>query len=88
MGYYKQTTYYGPNSEDHADNSPEAVAERKQPTTRAHVGRWPDLSTCLVCEAQAPEGQSWVEGICAECRDLSSVAGCYDEQIGGGLPLD
>jgi len=68
MGYYKSTIYYGPNAEDHSDTSPEAVAERKQPTTTAYVGRWPDLLTCLVCESQAPEGQAWAEGICTECQ--------------------
>lgn len=68
MGYYKSTAYYGPNAEDHSDYSPEAQAERKRPTARAHVGRWPDLPTCLVCQSEAPEGELWVEGICTSCR--------------------
>jgi hypothetical protein len=72
MGYYKNTTYYGPNSMDFSDTSPEPRAERRRPAaSRPYVGRWPDATTCLVCEAQAPQGQAWVEGICIACRELT-----------------
>jgi hypothetical protein len=79
MGYYKDTTYYGPNCEDHADTSSEARAERRpfEPSglrrpaaSRPYVGRWPDLAQCLVCETKAPGGQAWIEGICPACRAL------------------
>lgn len=68
MGYYKNTTYTGPNAEDRADHSPEAVAERK-PAKRDYS--WlvnQDTDTCLVCESEAPSGQMWVDGICSSCR--------------------
>lgn len=67
MGHYKNTMYTGPNCIDRSDRSPEARAERR-PATRPYVGRWPSLPVCLVCEAEAPEGQLWADGICEECR--------------------
>jgi len=71
MGYYKSTTYYGPSCIDYSDPDPEARAERRRPAaSRPYVGRWPDLDTCLVCEAKAPQGQAWIEGICPACRAL------------------
>ena len=68
MGYYKNTAYYGPNAEDHADNSPEAQAEHKLAKRDYSWLTDRDTDTCLVCEAQAPEGQMWVDGICTGCR--------------------
>jgi hypothetical protein len=71
MGYYKSTFYTGPNATDFSDTSLEARRERKRDV---FVGQWPNLPECLVCGAKAPEGQEWIEGLCANCVKTSPTA--------------
>lgn len=67
MGYFKNTMCYGPAKEWHDAACRCAECRLERGNKRHSYGAFDPITRCPMCDAIAPEGQSFLRGLCPAC---------------------